>query len=102
MLSRNMPVVSCDHKGVPAVDAEQFVWVLPASLLALPAVRVMGSSGAGPPVAAWAEETVTEVSGSWIGLATNAPPHVQLLQFDVKKITNIKDRLNHESESYRT
>ena len=80
-----MPVVGCDHKGVTAVDAEQLVRVLSVSLLALPAVRVMGSSGAGPPVAAWAEETVTEVSGSWIGLATNAPPHAHLLKFNVQK-----------------
>ncbi len=88
-LTSDMPVVCCDHKRVPAVDAEQLVQVLAVSLLALPTVCVMGSSGAGPPVAVWAEETVAQVAGRRIWLTTDAPPHGHLLKFKVK----VKDKL---------
>ena len=80
-----MPVVGCDHKGVTAVDAEQLVRVISVSLLALPAVRVMGSSGAGPPVAAGAEEAVAQVAGGRIWLSTDTPPHAHLLKLNEKK-----------------
>jgi hypothetical protein len=80
-----MSVVGCDHKGVTAVDAEQLVRVLSVSLLALPAVRVMGSSGTGPPVAAWAEEAVAEVAGGRIRLSTDAPLHAHFLKLNVQK-----------------